>query len=143
MNSSRSTACSSRQPGRSTTPLIPRWARQSAGSWARAKAFCWDVRPMRSLLRPGPAALPTRTPASPARHCMQEAVTASANEQPTVRLSDQLEAWLESEHDKSLGGLIGAFQDKSFAILFVLLLGVPALPLPTGGATHVFEVIAA
>jgi hypothetical protein len=24
----------------------------------------------------------------------------------------------------------------------VLLLGVPALPLPTGGATHVFEIIA-
>jgi hypothetical protein len=34
------------------------------------------------------------------------------------------------------------FQEKSFAVLFVLLLGVPALPLPTGGATHVFEVIA-
>ena len=27
-------------------------------------------------------------------------------------------------------------------MLFVLLLGVPALPLPTGGATHVFELIA-
>ena len=26
--------------------------------------------------------------------------------------------------------------------MFVLLLAVPALPLPTGGATHVFEVIA-
>lgn len=35
------------------------------------------------------------------------------------------------------------FQDKSFAILFVVLLGVPALPLPTGGATHVMEIIAA
>lgn len=33
------------------------------------------------------------------------------------------------------------FEEKSFAVLFVLLLGVPALPLPTGGATHVFEVI--
>jgi len=27
-------------------------------------------------------------------------------------------------------------------VIFVLLLGVPALPLPTGGATHVFELIA-
>jgi hypothetical protein len=27
-------------------------------------------------------------------------------------------------------------------LLFVLLLGVPALPPPTGGATHVFEIIA-
>lgn len=34
------------------------------------------------------------------------------------------------------------FGDKSFAIVFVLLLGVPALPLPTGGATHLFEIIA-
>ena len=41
-----------------------------------------------------------------------------------------------------MGGLIGLFEEKSFAILFVLLLGVPALPLPTGGVTHVFEIIA-
>ena len=34
------------------------------------------------------------------------------------------------------------FGQRSFAVLFVLLLGVPALPLPTGGATHVFELIA-
>lgn len=26
--------------------------------------------------------------------------------------------------------------------MFVLLLGVPALPLPTGGATHLFEIVA-
>ncbi len=58
------------------------------------------------------------------------------------RISDQLEGWLKDEHDKTLGGLIEVFGRKSFAILFVLLLGVPALPLPTGGATHVFEIIA-
>jgi hypothetical protein len=34
------------------------------------------------------------------------------------------------------------FEEKSFALIFILLLGVPALPLPTGGATHVFEIIA-
>ena len=43
---------------------------------------------------------------------------------------------------KTLGSLIELFGEKSFALLFVLLLGVPALPLPTGGATHVFEIIA-
>ena len=59
------------------------------------------------------------------------------------KLSDELEAWLSGEGDKTLGGLVAAFGEKSFAILFVLLLGVPALPLPTGGATHVFEIIAA
>ena len=57
-------------------------------------------------------------------------------------MSHELDAWLHSDGDKTLGSLIELFEKKSFAILFVLLLGVPALPLPTGGATHVFEVIA-
>ena len=57
-------------------------------------------------------------------------------------ISDQLQHWLGSDGEKTLGSLIGVFEEKSFAILFVLLLGVPALPLPTGGATHVFEIIA-
>ena len=59
------------------------------------------------------------------------------------KLSDELEEWLAGEGDRTLGALVDAFGKKSFAIVFVLLLGVPALPLPTGGATHVFEVIAA
>jgi hypothetical protein len=58
------------------------------------------------------------------------------------RFSDQLENWLKSDADKTLGGLIELFGKKSFAVMFVLLLAVPALPLPTGGATHVFEAIA-
>ncbi|HEX6745536.1 MAG TPA: exopolysaccharide biosynthesis protein, partial [Solirubrobacteraceae bacterium] len=57
-------------------------------------------------------------------------------------VSRELERWLESDGDKTLGNLVELFEQKSFAILFVLLLGVPALPLPTGGATHVFEIIA-
>jgi hypothetical protein len=59
------------------------------------------------------------------------------------RLTDELERWLTGDGEKTLGSLVDAFREKSFAVLFVLLLGVPALPLPTGGATHVFEVIAA
>ncbi len=59
-----------------------------------------------------------------------------------MKLSDELEQWLSGDGEKTVGGLIKVFQDKSFAILFVILLGVPALPLPTGGATHVFEIIA-
>jgi hypothetical protein len=57
-------------------------------------------------------------------------------------VSRELEGWLQSDGEKSLGSLVELFEEKSFAILFVLLLGVPALPLPTGGATHVFEIIA-
>jgi hypothetical protein len=56
--------------------------------------------------------------------------------------SAQLHRWLDGEGDKTLDGLIKLFGRGSFALLFVLLLGVSALPLPTGGATHVFEVIA-
>jgi hypothetical protein len=59
-----------------------------------------------------------------------------------AKVSDQLERWLQADGETTLGSLIDVFEEKSFAILFVLLLGVPALPLPTGGATHVFEVIA-
>jgi hypothetical protein len=57
-------------------------------------------------------------------------------------VSHELERWLQSDGEKTLGTLVEVFEEKSFAIVFVLLLGVPALPLPTGGATHVFEVIA-
>src|SRR5262245_43388087 len=54
--------------------------------------------------------------------------------------SDELERWLESEGEKTLVSIIELFEEKSFALLFILLLGVSALPLPTGGATPVFEV---
>jgi hypothetical protein len=57
-------------------------------------------------------------------------------------ISDQIEDWNSSDGPKTLGGLTEAFEEKAFAIAFVLLLGVPALPLPTGGATHVFELVA-
>jgi hypothetical protein len=58
------------------------------------------------------------------------------------KVSDQLEDWLSSDGEKTLASLTELFERKSFAIVFVVLLGVPALPLPTGGATHVFEIIA-
>jgi hypothetical protein len=58
-------------------------------------------------------------------------------------LSKQLRGWLEGSGPRTLGGLIDLFGEKAFAVVFVVLLAVPALPLPTGGATHEFEVIAA
>ena len=57
-------------------------------------------------------------------------------------VSEQLERWLDGEGEKTLASLVELFGEKSFAILFVVLLAVPALPLPTGGATHVFEIVA-
>ena len=68
-------------------------------------------------------------------------LTSEIAETPPM-VSDQLERWLQSDGEKTVGSLVELFEEKSFAILFVLLLGVPALPLPTGGATHVFELIA-
>lgn len=64
------------------------------------------------------------------------------SESESLQVSAELERWLESTEDMTLGSLIDFVGKKGFALLFVLLLGVPALPLPTGGATHLFEVIA-
>jgi hypothetical protein len=58
------------------------------------------------------------------------------------RLSDRLEGWFSAPGRKTVGSLIELFGEKSFAVLFVLLLALPALPLPTGGVTHLFELIA-
>lgn len=62
--------------------------------------------------------------------------------EPAPRIGDEIEQWLAGDGAKTLGGLVDAFASRSFAVLFVFLLGVSALPLPTGGATHVFEIIA-
>ena len=56
-------------------------------------------------------------------------------------MSDQLARWLQGPQTKTLGGLIDLFGEKSFAIVFVVLMATPALPLPTGGVTHVLELI--
>jgi hypothetical protein len=69
---------------------------------------------------------------------MLEAAQTSESE----RFSDRLEGWFQSPGPKTLGSLTELFQEKSFAVLFVLLLAISALPLPTGGVTHVFELIA-
>jgi hypothetical protein len=66
----------------------------------------------------------------------------STQKAPPAKVSDELDRWLAGDGTKTLGGFIELFGRKSFALLFVLLLGVPALPLPTGGVTHVFEIVA-
>jgi len=55
--------------------------------------------------------------------------------------SDELESWLSSDASKTLEELGNTFAERSFAVTILLLMFVPALPLPTGGITHVFEVI--
>jgi hypothetical protein len=58
------------------------------------------------------------------------------------KLSNQLERWFGEDGPRTIGSLIDLFGEKSFAVLFVVLMAIPALPLPTGGVTHVLEVVA-
>jgi hypothetical protein len=83
---------------------------------------------------------PTAAHATPGR--LQDARRQNPQIAESGKLSDQLEGWLTSPGPKTLGGLSEVFQEKSFAVQFVLLLALPALPLPTGGVTHVFELVA-
>jgi hypothetical protein len=56
--------------------------------------------------------------------------------------SDELEDWLRGDAPKTVGALSEEFGERSFAVTILLLMFLPALPLPTGGLTHVFELIA-
>lgn len=57
------------------------------------------------------------------------------------KFSLELAAWTKSKGPKTLGGLATDFSKDAFAILILLLMAVPALPAPTGGITHIFEII--
>lgn len=50
--------------------------------------------------------------------------------------SNELETWLQKNSHKTVGDLADFFGEKSFAILFLLFMFLPALPIPTGGITH-------
>jgi hypothetical protein len=61
---------------------------------------------------------------------------------PDEEVSDLLERWLDSSGEHTVGDLLAQFEERSFALLFILLLGVSALPIPTAGATHVLDIVA-
>ena len=46
----------------------------------------------------------------------------------------------DREPPKTLGSLIDVFEEKGFAVIFVLM-APSALPLPTGGVTNVLELV--
>ena len=56
--------------------------------------------------------------------------------------SSQLDQWLRSDGSKTLGSLGDVFEERTFAVTILVLMFLPATPLPTGGITHVFEGIA-
>ena len=55
--------------------------------------------------------------------------------------SRELGDWLGSDEPKTLGGLGGVFGERAFAVAVLLLMFPAALPLPTGGVTHVLEIV--
>lgn len=58
-----------------------------------------------------------------------------------MSFSEELEAWSRDDGPKTVGALGDVFAEKSFATTVLFLMFVPALPLPTGGISHVFEAI--
>jgi hypothetical protein len=61
----------------------------------------------------------------------------------STTVSDEFERWLGGDQPKALDNFIELFGLRSFALIFVLLLALPTLPLPTGGATQVLEAVVA
>ena len=60
---------------------------------------------------------------------------------PSTTVSAELELWLGGDQPKTLGNIVELFGERSFALIFVLLMALPALPLPTAGATHLLEAV--
>jgi hypothetical protein len=56
-------------------------------------------------------------------------------------ISAELEDWFESDRKKTIGDLVNTFGPPSFAILVIVLMALPTLPLPTGAVSHVLEVV--
>ena len=59
-----------------------------------------------------------------------------------VPFSQELSAWLAAPGTKTLAHLEEVFGPRSFAVAVLVLMFLPALPLPTGGISHLFEFIA-
>lgn len=53
--------------------------------------------------------------------------------------SNELEHWLKTDTHKTIAELDAIFGQRSFAIATLLLMFLPATPLPTGGLTMIFE----
>lgn len=59
-----------------------------------------------------------------------------------MSFSSRINSWITSSKRKTLADLIKVFSEKSFAVSLLVLMIIPALPLPTGGITHLFEIVA-
>ncbi|MCA9329841.1 exopolysaccharide biosynthesis protein [Candidatus Saccharibacteria bacterium] len=55
-----------------------------------------------------------------------------------IPFSQEIDQWLSASGKKTVGDLQTMFGEKSFAILILIFMFIPALPIPTGGITTVF-----
>jgi hypothetical protein len=57
-------------------------------------------------------------------------------------LSANLVHWLKSDKPKTLASLVEIFGERSIAIVILVLMLFPSLPIPTGGLTNILEIVA-
>lgn len=55
--------------------------------------------------------------------------------QVTQDFSVELEHWYIHNKTKTVGDLLNFFEERSFAVLFLIFMFIPSLPIPTGGVT--------
>ena len=55
--------------------------------------------------------------------------------------SAHLAQTLRQKRSLTLREIENEFGEKGFAIIFLVLMALPALPIPTGGVTHIFEIV--
>lgn len=54
-----------------------------------------------------------------------------------------MQGWFDADRPSTIADLNEVFGERAFAIGIALLMAPTALPIPTGGLTHIFEVISA
>lgn len=55
--------------------------------------------------------------------------------QSTQDFSVELNSWYNKNQSKTVGDLLLFFEERSFAVLFLVFMFIPSLPIPTGGIT--------
>jgi hypothetical protein len=69
-------------------------------------------------------------------------VTGDEVAEPSDTLSAELEAAVEQQDKVTIGGIADALEERSFGLVLAVLLFPSALPIPTGGVTHLLELAA-
>jgi hypothetical protein len=74
---------------------------------------------------------------------MAQSTSKQPEERSDARFSARLESWLKQDESKTIGALTGLLGERRFALVLTVLLFPSAIPIPTGGVTHVLELVAA